>query len=170
MREINEAWQVLQDPVSRRRYDEGRLEGRRHTSASPTRPGMGSSRTPVGQRTDLDRTDDDDDLVDVLPPMTALTAGLMRHLPWVALVVVFGLIFVVSAYARAQDPSPTPSGRAAAGSCVDVRPGPATTIVDCSGPHDLQIVKRVVEPAACPTRSEPRRLGVDGLVDCVVPG
>ncbi len=164
MREINVAWGVLRDPVSRRAYDEGRLAGGR----SGARRGPGDpSKAPGAGRGDLTPVDDDD-LVDVLPPMTALAAGLMRHLPWVALLVVFSLIFVVSAYARTSTPAPKPSGGATAGSCIDVRPGPETSVVPCAGPYELKIIRRVVEAAACPSGSEPRRFGKDNLVDCVV--
>lgn len=170
MREINLAWQELRDPALRRRYDDARLGRDDQQRRGSTPSGAGDRGTRGAGRSDVEVEVADDDLVDVLPPMTALTAGVMRHLPWVALLVVFGLIFVVSAYARAKDPTPITTGRATAGSCIDVRPGPATTVVACSGDHDLQIVRRVVEPDACPARTEPRRLGVDRLIDCVVPG
>ncbi len=169
MREINQAWRELRDPPSRRRYDDDRLARPRRSSGSSTRSASSGGHLRGDGRSALDHAEDDD-LVEVLPPMTAFTAGVMRHLPWVALVVVFGLLFVVSAYARAKDPEPVHTGRATAGSCIDVRPGPATTVVPCSGDHDLRIVRRVVEVAACPARTEPRRLGVDRLIDCVVPG
>lgn len=156
MREVNESWRVLQDPVSRRRYDdEQRVAARHRGVAAPRSSATVAVPTPA-----------DDDLVDVAPPMGAFQAGLYRHLPWVLLVVVFGLIFVVTAYAtsdRSEDPAP-PVG---AGTCVDVAPGPSTTVVPCSGPHELRIVVRVDEATACPPGTERRRLGVDGLLDCV---
>jgi hypothetical protein len=114
--------------------------------------------------------DEDDDLVDVMPPMGAVTAGLFRHLPWVALLVVFGLIFVLSAYANGDDPMPDPAPSVGAGSCVELTPGPVTTVVSCEGPHDLRIVRQVREAASCPVGSEARRLGDDAVVDCVVEG
>jgi len=111
--------------------------------------------------------DEDDDLVEVLPEMTAVQAGLFRHLPWVVLVVVFGLIFIGTAYAT-HDTGGTDTKRPVEiGSCVDVATGPTTTIVSCNGPHDLQIIARVDSATACPPDTERRRLGTDGLFDCV---
>jgi hypothetical protein len=153
MREINESWRVLQDSGARRRYDDSRMERRRHVTAPPPQPGWGGE-------------DDDDDLVDVMPPMTALKAGLMRHLPWVVLLVVLGGIFVFSAYATADRSSPPKS----TSTCLDVSAGTSTTMVPCSGRHDLQIIGQAANPADCPTGSEGRRLQGAGLFDCVVAG
>jgi hypothetical protein len=167
MREINEAWEVLQDPVKRRAYDDERLGRARRRPSAPS-GGPTSARRPSPPVVAAD----DDDLVDVLPPMTAVQAGLFRHLPWVVLVVVFTLIFVLSAYAGSggDEPAPVPGADLVAGACVDVAPGPSATVVPCSGPHELEIVERVVEASDCPGGTEVRRLGVDGRFDCVVPG
>ncbi|CAN5894292.1 hypothetical protein BH23ACT2_BH23ACT2_29360 [soil metagenome] len=168
MREVNESWHVLRDPTRRRAYDESRRDARRSTppAAVPTRDGDG----PVERERPTSPGDDDDDLVDVMAPMGAVAAGLFRHLPWVALLVVFALIFVLTAYATGDDPAPDPAPTVGAGSCVDVEPGPVTTMVSCDGPHDLQIVRQVREAGACPVESEARRLGDDAIVDCVVEG
>ena len=58
---------------------------------------------------------------------------------------------------------------AADGSCIDVYPGPSTTIVGCDGPHELVVVQRVASGEPCPAGTEVRRFGVDDLVDCVKP-
>lgn len=159
MREINESWRVLQDPARRRAYDDRWLADRR----PPTPAARPRSAAPVP-------VPDDDDLVDVLPPMTALTAGLFRHLPWVVLVVVFGLIFVMTAYAGGgDDPSaPASETQTEAGSCIDLRGGTVTTIVSCDGPHDFQIIASVAKPTECPPGSEARRFAPDGHFDCLV--
>lgn len=163
MREINESWSVLHDPMSRRRYDDARVRERqaasREAAGGPPRPGPLSER-PRPQR---------DDLVDVAPPGGLLPAGVFRHLPWVLLVVVFALIFVVTAYAAKDDPAPEAPVTAEQGSCIDVYPGPSTTIVGCDGPHELVVVERVVSGEPCPAGTEVRRFGVDDLVDCVRP-
>jgi len=160
MREVNEAWQVLQDPGRRRRYDDGRISERRSTGTGPTGERRGSQVPVVAD-------DDDDDLVDVGPPMGTVTAGLFRHGPWIVLVVVLALIFVVTAYASDdREPSEVPP-RVQAGACINVSSGPTTTVVPCSGPHELRIVRRVRDGAACPPGTEKRRLGSDGLLDCV---
>ncbi|MCU1497714.1 MAG: hypothetical protein JWM47_1667 [Acidimicrobiales bacterium] len=163
MREVNEAWHVLQDPARRRSYDDSRISG---SSSSATTPGGRPRPAAVVPAAD----EDDDDLVDVLPELTGLTAGLFRHLPWVVLVGVFALIFVGSAYAShdAADVAPARSGTV--GSCLDVASGPTTTIVPCSGPHELEIEARVDRAAACPAGTEARRLATDGLLDCVSEG
>ncbi len=157
MREINEAWRVLQDPERRRRYDDSRRQER------PTAPGAERSETlwpPDG--------DDDDDLVDVLPEMGPVGTALFRHLPWVALLGVLVLIFVATAYAS-KDAPVVVSKKAEPGACLDVSSGPTTTIVACSGPHELRIIRRVEPATDCPERTERRRLGTDGLFDCVRP-
>lgn len=159
MREVNEAWQVLQDPGRRRRYDDGRTTTHRSTGTGRT-GGRTRSSVPVV-------ADDDDDLVDVGPPMGSVTAGLFRHGPWIVLVVVLGLIFVVTAYAT-NDPGPGEvPPRVQAGACVNVSSGPTTTVVPCSGPHELRIVRRVRDGEACPTGTQKRRFGTDGFLDCV---
>ena len=107
-----------------------------------------------------------DDLVDVLPPMGPVAAGLFRHLPWVVLLVVLGAIFVATAYAGGgDDPATTGTDEPR---CVDVAPGPTTTVVECDGPHDLEIVVRVDELTQCPEGTQRRRLATDGLLDCVI--
>lgn len=157
MREINESWQVLQDPGRRRRYDEGLLSNRRHSngrSSGPARAGVSEVA--------------DDELVDVMGPITALRAGLLRHLPWVVLLVVFAAIFVFSAYATADRSISPGRSNVSAGTCLDTSAGTSTTVVPCSGPHDLQVLDRVSSPGDCPEESEARRLGRDTLFDCVV--
>lgn len=156
MREVNEAWQVLKDPARRRRYDDGQI------ATSRSRPGPARPAPPWG----VEPRADDDDLVEVLGAVGPVQAGLFRHGPWAFLVVVLGLIFVVTAYAASDKTVDVPA-RAVAGSCVNVASGPVTTVVPCSGPHELRIVQRVPEGADCPTDTEKRRLGSDGYLDCV---
>jgi hypothetical protein len=160
MREINESWSVLRDAASRRRYDESRLVGSR--TRAPASP-----RTTVQPRPDPD----DDDLVDVAPPVEGLVGALFHHLPWIVLVVVLVGIFVVTAYAtggdRSSDHPATTTTVAAAGTCLQVAAGPVATPVPCSGPYDVRVVARVDEMTACPRGTERRRLFHDSLLDCV---
>jgi len=160
MREVNEAWQVLQDPGRRRAYDDSRLVGRRAPSTRAARP---EATVPA-------MVADDDDLIDVAGEMGPVQAGLFRHGPWLVLLVVLGLIFVGTAYATSDKTGEAPVPAVRAGSCVDVVSGPTTTVVDCGGPHELRIVERVPDGGQCPAGTETRRLGTDGFLDCVRSG
>lgn len=156
MREINESWAVLHDAASRRRYDDARLRERQAAS----RGGPTGRPTPMAERPRPVR----DDLVDVAPP-----GRTFRSLPWILLVAVLVAIFVITAYAAKDDPVTEPPPKATQGSCIDVYPGPSTTIVGCDGPHELVVVQRVASGEPCPAGTEVRRFGVDDLVDCVKP-
>lgn len=161
MREVNEAWATLGDPARRRAYDASLVGDPRRPSARSSTSRPRSSVPAVA--------DEDGDLVDVMGDMGPVQAGLFRHGPWMALVLILGLIFVGTAYATSGGASndPAPSPRAAIGNCVDVAAGPTTTIVPCDGPHDLRIVERIADGGDCPDGSEKRRLAVDGYLDCV---
>ena len=173
MREINEAWTVLQDPARRRAYDLERLDRARVRPAArgggprtePAPPARRAGSSPVV-------VDDDDDLVDVSPHLTGATATLARHLPWVVIVVVFAVIFVLSAYAGggSSDPAPTVGPVLVEGACIDVASGPVATVVACDGPHEFRIEARVADATACPSGTEPRYLDPDGTVDCLSTG
>lgn len=162
MREINEAWRVLGDAARRRDYDRSRL---RTSTADRRAARPGPVARPVGLA-----TQDDDDLVDVLPPMTALTAGVMRHLPWVAILVVLGGIFIATAYASTanKDPATTSHRPVAVGRCIDLAAGPSVHQVPCGGPHDFQVVDRVADSSECQAPATARRFETDGSWDCLV--
>jgi hypothetical protein len=170
MREINEAWDVLRDPQRRRAYDEQRLAAARQHRRPDPRPGP-PVRTTAGGAAGGDGDGADLDLVDAGPVVHGLGGAVVRHLPWVAILAVLAVIFVITAYAGtgAEEPPPT-TQPLAAGVCVDVAAGPVTTVVDCDGPHDLRVVTRITEVQTCPAGTETRRLGTDGLLDCVAPG
>ena len=145
MREINEAWRVLQDPARRRRYDLGRED-------RPAAP--------------VDRFDPDDDLVDAGP--SDLTTRAVHGLPWILLILVLGFIFVVTAYAGKRDAAPPAVARAApVGSCLVVTAGPSTSVVPCDRPNSGRVVDRVDDMAGCPDGTDPRRLAPDGKTDCL---
>lgn len=170
MREVNEAWRVLQDAGRRRAYDqERRAVGERpRPSAARSAP---SDERPVARPVGVAaRRDEDDDLVDVLPPMTAVQAGLFRHLPWVLVALVLGGIFVLTAYAAkdVDDTKVTPR-QAGVGDCLELLTGTATTIVPCNGPFEFRILSRVAQVGDCPPGTEARRLGNDSLFDCLSP-
>lgn len=166
MREINEAWSVLGDPVRRFDYDrQRRSRGRRH--GDPARPdGVVGPRSEAedGPLEHPEREFDD---------AAARRLGLIRALPWIAIVGILGFIAIVTAYA---DHAPSPDDRPArapevgVGSCIDIEIGPSTTVVPCDGPHEHRIVERVPRATDCPRGSEARRLGSDGRFDCLVAG
>lgn len=163
MREVNEAWQELRDPVRRRRYDEGRLSAGRSPRSSTS---ASASSTRPSRRADVPAMAENDDLVDVMGSMGPVKAGLFRHGPWVALAGVFLVIFVVTAYASSSSPAEKPVG-SQVGTCVNVAAGPTTTVVPCDGPHELRIVERIPDGGSCPAGTEKRRLAVDGYLECV---
>ena len=166
MREVNEAWHVLRDPVRRREYDTERralasrprtttdqsvLRGARNRPAPPSRPAH-------------------DVELDDSPPVSRTQARLLRHLPWVVVALLLGGIFVISAYAdRDRDRAPTGPRAATVGDCLDIPSGTATTIVPCAGEHDYVVVAQVPTVESCPAGSEARRLGNDSHFDCLRP-
>jgi hypothetical protein len=167
MREVNEAWSVLSDPARRRAYDLERSGGT-GPGSGPARRGPARGPAAGPGRVVPAAEASDDDLVDVAPVLHGPAATLARHLPWLVLVVVLGIIFVATAYAGGgSGDAPTATTAVAEGTCIDLAAGPVTTPVDCAGPHDLRIVARVDAPESCPVGTEARRFAADGLVDCV---
>lgn len=173
MREINEAWNVLRDPARRRAYDAtlvGASSARVGATAGRGGPGpavmRGDARLRPSPYAGTPRVPDEDDDDPQVGPLGTMLA---HHLPWVALLVVLGAIFIATAYAGSDgdDEDPQRQRAVVAGDCVDVGTGPTTTIVSCDGPHELRIVARVDEVGTCPPDTERRRLGTDGLLDCV---
>jgi hypothetical protein len=163
MRDVNEAWRVLGDADRRGRYDADHRSGRSFSGRAARHAGPGVPRSPEVAP---------EDLVDVAPEMGPVQAHVIAGLPWVVLLVVFGLIFVVTAYASAdRDPDPPvvtgEEGRM--GSCLRVAPGPATVSMPCDGAGARRLVARVEPDGECPEGSEPRRLVDDGRIDCLAP-
>jgi hypothetical protein len=153
MREINEAWRVLQDPARRRLYD----VGREHRPVAPGRPAAGVDRFDA---------DADDDLVDVGP--SDMTTRAVHGLPWIVLILVLGFIFVMTAYAGKHDAAPPAVDRVApVGSCLVVSAGPSTSVVPCDQPNTGRVVDRVDDMSGCPGGTDPRRLAPDGRTDCL---
>jgi hypothetical protein len=163
MREINEAWRVLQDPARRRRYDAERVGG-----AATARSGAGPGSGPGAGSTGRVRPDDDEDLVLTGPP--DLAARAMHGLPWLVLIAVLGFIFVMTAYAGNGSDSPETGARAAPiGACLVVTAGPSTSVVPCDRPNTGKVVARVPDMGGCPDGTDPRRLAPDGQTDCLDP-
>lgn len=169
MREINAAWETLGEPARRRSYDETLRSTRRPSGSVAS---SARSRAVPGS---VDQ-EEDGDLVDVMGDLGPLQAHVVRGLPWLVLLGLFGAIFVFTAYATAGRSSRAPvtprQPTVSAGACLRVRSGPtppATVEVSCARPHDVKVVSRVEERIQCPADTERRRLSTDGLLDCVIP-
>jgi curved DNA-binding protein CbpA len=147
MQEVNEAWRVLRDPMTRAAYDRSLSTRRQAWRPVPSAESAGSV--------------DDDDLDDLDIPFEAplaepgdLTVSLARALPWVAIIFVLMAIFVFTAFAggRADDDGP----RSLDGRCVSSGSASAVRAVPCEGPNDGQVVLIVDRASLCPSGSTSR--------------
>jgi curved DNA-binding protein CbpA len=130
MQDVNEAWRVLRDPSARAAYD-----ARLHR---PERP-------PVPVRT---RTDD--------PPLHTgpdePVVRVIRGLPWIAVALVLGAIFVFTAFAGStSDSGPSPSDWV--GKCVIGSTGSQLREVGCGTAGASRVDLVAVRASQCPTRS-----------------
>lgn len=157
MREINEAWHVLRDPQRRRDYDRSR------TTAA-------TARSTATVRTAPRPADPDLRIERASATRHSTQLGVIRGLPWIALVVLLLGIVVATAYADRESDEPVTAPRPDVGDCIDLRAGLTVTIVDCDGPHQYRIEARVPGPDGCPPGTEARRLGNDSRFDCLSPG
>lgn len=172
MRQVNEAWAVLGDPVRRAAYDRslsgavpagGSLGG-----AAPTGPAGDAGARPRPPRRSPDEMPH---LVDLRPTGAAhgSPGPLAAFLPIIVILAVLAVILVVTAYAgRDDDPGvdvdtaePYPIG-----SCVAVvfssagaveeqgaQARPSLVPVSCAQPGASQVVERVPVPVSCPAGS-----------------
>ncbi|MEO7556244.1 MAG: DnaJ domain-containing protein [Acidimicrobiales bacterium] len=130
MQDITEAWRVLGDAGRRRRYDDQLGGGDARARA------LRVDEARFGTR--ADGTMDSD--VGVSDPVARLVAAL----PWIAVVVVLGAIFIFTAYAVTG--SSTKARR-----CVDTE-GMA---IACSEPGARAVVLEVAPTARCPAGTQP---------------
>ena len=87
MQDLNEAFRVLRDPGSRAAYDEWLHAGAAHVEDDAD--------------DDLDPMDRPDRHAAAAPG--ALSIAIVRAIPWVAVLVLLALIFVITAYAGGDD-------------------------------------------------------------------
>jgi hypothetical protein len=158
MREINEAWQVLQDTDRRKAYDDTLWTGGQRRERPPAPPPE-----PADMSDPFERGNDFLDL----GPERQHRGGFVRMLPWLLVLVTLALIFVLTAYAG-RNANKIPGDSPAAPRCVTVVPITVVTEVPCTGPHDLRIMTRVDAATPCPVGQIRRKLTNDGMFDCVV--
>lgn len=157
MREVNEAWQVLQSPGRRARYDDDLLAARRRREQDVRERGRAWTPTEGSA---------DDDLPAPTPvspagtaprssPVRPARAGLRPFLPLVVLGVILCVVLVVTAVAgpREDDPDVETTDEFTPGTCVQVFSDGLAEAVSCSGPSTGRVVSTVNEVLTCPPGS-----------------
>ncbi len=143
MQLLNEAWRVLGDQERRVSYD---------------RLLAGAGRAPVaGHR---QRADTDDRAFHSAGGAPAtLGVSLARSLPWVAVLVVLGAIFVFTAFAGGSDGGgDLRSASDLVGSCVQLERGGVVNQVPCDGPSDGRVDLVAARASLCPDGADVARL------------
>jgi hypothetical protein len=139
MREVNEAWRILGDPVRRLAYDAGR---RRAAPVATAPDGTFSSGTLFGEpEPDLD-----------------LATRVLRALPWALIIAVLAGIFVFTAYATSDD----------GGRCVRLV-GAVAESVDCGTTGAREVRAEVPSATNCPLASEPFQPAGRDTALCLAP-
>jgi hypothetical protein len=150
MRRLNHAWEVLGDPVARRRYD---AELRQPIPAPVSVPRQPPTQPPVDEPAPH-------------PPRFLRPSALI--------VAVLLVIFVVTAYARhdpnntsrptspTSDSTPPPTATSAGptdliGNCLDAQPG-YDAVVPCTQRNLGQVMMLVANSALCPANTHPYQL------------
>ena len=143
MQVLNEAWRVLGDRERRVAYD--------RLLAGPN-PGPGAGREPVVEQAEPPFLE---------PGSAAASVGMAvaRGLPWVAVLVVLGVIFVFTAFAGSPgDPDRAPTASDLVGSCVQLERGGVVRRVPCDGPSDGRVDLVAVRASLCPDGADIARL------------
>jgi curved DNA-binding protein CbpA len=130
MQDVNEAWRVLRDPSSRAAYD----AGLRRPERAPL-PAHTSSAGPL-----------------VHPGPEEPVARVVRGLPWIAMALVLGAIFVFTAFAGStSDSGPSPSDWV--GKCVVGTTGSQLREVGCGTAGASRVDLIAVRASQCPSLS-----------------
>lgn len=155
LHDVNEAWRVLRTPEGRAAYD-------RSLAAAPRRgaePGR-ERREPL--------LDDDDLDAPIRSPLAHpgdVGITVVRGLPWIAVAIVLGIIFVFTAFAGGGGSGS--DARSLLGRCVDQVPGDGLQAVPCDGPNDGEVVLVVDRATRCPSDTVPTSRDDEWL--CVAP-
>lgn len=154
MQEVNEAWRVLRDPTTRLGYDQAIGVSKRRSRAA----GANGGRRPRYVSVEDDEFDDD---YEIPPPPEPGDVGVavVRALPWVAVLVVLGLIFLVTAVAG--NDGRASKGAEFEGRCVASGSASAVVTVPCQGPNDGKVVLVVDRASLCPDGSTGRNIEGD---------
>jgi hypothetical protein len=163
MREINQAWSVLGDRAARRRYDEALQRGERMG------PAARSASPPPKPRPKVPAVDEDDDLVDAAPHLGTGGVLAVRGLPWIVLIAVLVLIFVITAFAKGGGHTDSQTPTLSAGSCFTVSAEHEPVAASCGVAHAVKLVSRVEMKADCPAGTEERTFGAQTEKWCVKP-
>jgi hypothetical protein len=147
MQDVNEAWRVLGDAPRRAAYD----RSLRAVTTPPVAP------SPI---------DGDDDELDRPYPHRAadpadLTVAIVRAVPWIAVLVVLGIIFVFTAVAKNDDEENL------VGKCITIAGGQPLE-VPCDEPN-IGRVDLVVPQASLCARGSVARAVAGGEWYCLVP-
>ena len=150
MQEVNDAWRVLRDPDARAAYD--RALAIRHGQ----RPSRASDRDHVPPRHAAEPGEEPDDLD---TPFTSSPAepgdvgvSVVRALPWLAVLLILGAIFVFTAFAGGGGDDPD-RPQQLVGRCISSGPATAIVAVPCQGPNDGEVVLVANRASHCPDAS-----------------
>lgn len=140
MQDVNEAWRVLGNAARRLAYDVERREAGRRARVAP--PGAVGERLAFSTGDLLVQDVEDPDLL----------TRLLRALPWIAIVVGLGAIFVFTAYAT-SDEGTVPVGEGGGG-CIR-KVGGSAVDVDCDAEGARLVVTEVGSVVECRAGTEP---------------
>jgi molecular chaperone DnaJ len=155
MAAVNQAWFVLSDPGRRAIYD-ATLRGRPAARPVP-------SAWPMQGAGDLD---DPGGFVPIRHPL----ARFGIPVPWLAVLVALGVIFVFTAYAvrpKGSGGGGAPDGLLQVGSCVTVASVGAVVEASCNDPHEGRVVAMPSSGLYCNDGSEAYADGTSRRVVCV---
>ncbi len=162
MREVNEAWRVLGEPVRRRRYD---LELAAILDQQKRRPPGRPSSPPRKE------------YIPTAPVESEAAVRVVGLIPWVLAVAVLAGIFVFTAYATGANSTPSATTAPVSvpevieelvpGTCIRLTSGGSFLIMDCNASHDGQV--EVVAPlyGPCPAGTRLLNLPADDVTACV---
>lgn len=137
MQDVNEAWRVLRDPGRRAAYD-------RSLGAPAGPPAPTASTAPAAPAEDVD--DWDRPIPQALAEPGDVVVMVVRSLPWIAVLLVLGAIFVFTAFARTggADRHDDLIGR-----CIATEEGWPVE-VPCDGPNEGTVTLVVDRQQLCP--------------------